>query len=80
MKSKVTNKSHKINRNWKGQRLLPAAPLLGIMSPLSQNQQPNKTAQRHNCGQTYPTIQVKLYSRKLSLNFDCARWCWMSCI
>jgi hypothetical protein len=31
-KTKVTNKSHKINRNWKGQRLLPAAPLLdGIM-------------------------------------------------
>jgi hypothetical protein len=25
----MTNKSHKINRNWQGQRLLPAAPLLG---------------------------------------------------
>jgi hypothetical protein len=28
-KTKVTNKSHKINCNWKRQRLLPAAPLLG---------------------------------------------------
>jgi hypothetical protein len=26
---KMTNKSHKINRNWQGQRLLPAAPWLG---------------------------------------------------
>src|SRR5208283_4528622 len=26
-----TNKSHKINRNWQGQRLLPAAPLLALM-------------------------------------------------
>jgi hypothetical protein len=25
LKSKMTNKSHKINRNWQGQRLLPAA-------------------------------------------------------
>jgi hypothetical protein len=25
VKSKMTNKSHKINRNWQGQRLLPAA-------------------------------------------------------
>jgi hypothetical protein len=28
LKSKVTNKFHKINHNWQGQRLLPAAPLL----------------------------------------------------
>jgi hypothetical protein len=26
----MTNKSHKINRNWQGQRLLPAAPLFGV--------------------------------------------------
>jgi hypothetical protein len=26
LKSKVTNKFHKINRNWQGQRLLPVAP------------------------------------------------------
>jgi hypothetical protein len=27
----MTNKFHKINRNWQGQRLLPAAPLLGVI-------------------------------------------------
>jgi hypothetical protein len=30
-KAKATNKFHKINRNWQGQRLLPAAPLLGYV-------------------------------------------------
>jgi hypothetical protein len=32
LKNKMTNKSHKINRNWQGQRLLPEAPCYVLLA------------------------------------------------